>query len=48
VESYIQKNKEASLVNSNEVGLEVNADKTKYMVITRDQNEGRSHNIQLR
>jgi hypothetical protein len=26
-------------------GLEVNADKTKYMVMSRDQNAGRSHNI---
>jgi len=30
---------------SKEVGLEVNADKTKYMVMTGDQNAGRSHNI---
>jgi hypothetical protein len=26
------------------VGLEVNADKTKYLVMLRDQNAGRSHN----
>ena len=26
-------------------GLEVNADKTKYMVLSRDQNAGKSHNI---
>jgi len=25
--------------------LEVNADKTKYVVMSRDQNAGRSHNI---
>ena len=30
---------------SKEFGLEVNADKTKNMVMSRDQNEGRSHNI---
>ena len=28
-----------------DTGLEVNADKTKYMVMSRDQNAGRSHNI---
>jgi len=30
---------------SKESGLEVNADKTKNMVVSRDQNAGRSHNI---
>ena len=29
----------------NEIGLEVNPDKTKYMFISRDQHAGRSHNI---
>jgi hypothetical protein len=28
-------------------GLEVNADKTKYMVMSWDQNAGRSHNIKI-
>jgi len=32
-------------VASKESGLEVNADKTKYMVMSRDQNAGRSHNM---
>ena len=27
-----------------EIGLDVNVDKTKYMVVSRDQNAGRSHN----
>jgi hypothetical protein len=39
------KNKEALLVGGKEIGLEVNADKTKYMVMSREQNAGRSHNI---
>jgi len=32
-------------VASKKNGLEVNADKTKYMVMSRDQNVGQSHNI---
>ena len=27
------------------IGLEVNADKTKYIVMSRDQNAGRSHGM---
>jgi len=33
------------LVISKETGLEVNADKIKYMVMYRDQNAGRCHNV---
>ena len=33
------------ILASKENGLEVNADKTNYTVISRDQNAGRSHNI---
>ena len=29
------------------IGLEVNADKTKYMVMSRDQNARRSHSIKI-
>ena len=32
---------------SKESGLEVNADKTKYVVMSRVQNAGRSHSIQI-
>ena len=32
---------------SKEIGLVVNADKTKYMVMYLDQNAGRSHNIKI-
>jgi hypothetical protein len=43
----IKKNIETLVVARNEMGLEVNADKTKYMVMSRDHNAGRSHNIKL-
>jgi hypothetical protein len=41
----IKKNTEALLVTSKEIGLEVNADKSNYMVISRDQDAGRSHGL---
>ena len=40
-----RKKKESWVVVSKEVGREVNADKTKQMVMSRDQNAGRSHNV---
>jgi hypothetical protein len=40
-----KKNAEALVVASKETGLEVNADKTKYMVISPDQNARQSHSI---
>jgi hypothetical protein len=41
----IKKNAEVLLVGSKRISLEENADKTKYMVMSRDQNAGRSHNM---
>jgi len=38
---------EALLVGSEENGLELNADKTKYLVMSRDRNAVRSHNINI-
>jgi hypothetical protein len=38
----VRKNKEALLIASKEIGLEVNAEKTKYMVMSRDQNAGQN------
>jgi hypothetical protein len=40
----IKKNAEALVVASKETGLEIN-DKTKYMVMSKDQNAWGSHNI---
>ena len=40
-------NTQALVTASKETGLEVNADKTKYMVMSRDQNAGRCHNIMI-
>jgi hypothetical protein len=36
----VKENAEALVVATKEIGLEVNADKTKYMVISRDGNAG--------
>jgi len=41
----IKENAEALVVASKEIGLEVNADKTKYKVMSRDQNAGQSHSM---
>ena len=32
-------------MDSKEIGLEVNADKTEYMFMSRDQNVGRGHSM---
>ena len=41
----IKENEEALIVASKEIRPEVNADKTKYMVMARVQNAGRSQNM---
>jgi sorting nexin-29 len=43
----IKKNAEDLIIASKEIGLEVNAEKTKYMVMSRNQNAGRNHNIKI-
>jgi hypothetical protein len=43
----IKKNTKAIVVASKEIGLEVNAEKSKYMVMSCDQNAGQKHNIKV-
>ena len=48
-EAYItvKENAETLIVASKEIGLEVKADKSKYMVKSRDQNAGRSRHMKI-
>ena len=41
----LKENAEALVAATREIGLEVSAVKTKYMVMSRDQNAGRNHNV---
>jgi hypothetical protein len=41
----VKENAEALVVATKEIGLEVNADKTQYMIMSRDQNTGLSNNL---
>jgi hypothetical protein len=41
----IKKNTEALVIASKEISLEVNAETTKYMVMSQDQNAGQNGNI---
>ena len=43
----VKENAEALVVATKEIGLEVNADKTKYMITSRDQNAGRSQSMKI-
>jgi len=43
----VKQSAEALVVASKEIGLEVNADKTKHMVLSRDQNAGQSHSMEI-
>ena len=41
----LKENEEALVDATREIGLEVSADKTKYMVMARDQNAGQNHSV---
>ena len=43
----VKENEEALLVATKEIGLELNADKTKYMVMSRDRNARRGHSVKI-
>jgi hypothetical protein len=43
----MRKNTRTLVVASKEIGLEVNADKTKYIVLSQDQNAGRSNKLNI-
>jgi ribosomal protein S2 len=43
----VKKNTEALLDATKEVGLEVNPEKTKYMLISRNQKTGQKHSIKI-
>jgi len=43
----IERNSEASVFTSKEIGLEVDADKSNYIVMTQDQNAGHSHTMKI-
>jgi sorting nexin-29 len=43
----VKKNAETLVAATKETGLEVNAHKTKYMIVSRDQNAGRIHSMKM-
>ena len=43
----LKENAEALVAATRETGLGVSADKTKYMVMSRDQNAGRNHSARI-
>jgi hypothetical protein len=43
----IKKNTVTSIDASKEVGLEVNAEKPKYMLLSHHQNAGQNHDIKI-
>ena len=43
----LKENAESLVAATWEIGLEVSADKTKYMVMSRDQNAGQNHRVRI-
>ena len=43
----LKENAEVLVAAAREIGVEVSADKTKYMVVSRDQNAGRNQSVRI-
>jgi hypothetical protein len=43
----VKENAKVSVVATKDIGLEVNADKNKYMAMTRERNAGRDESVKL-
>jgi thiamine monophosphate synthase len=43
----LKENAEALVAATRAIGLEVSADKTKYMIMSQDQNAGRIHSVRM-
>jgi len=43
----LKENTETLVVATREIGLDVSADKTKYMVMSQEQNAGRIHSVRI-
>ena len=43
----LKENAEALVTATREIGLEESADKTKYTVVSRDQNAGQNHSVRI-
>jgi hypothetical protein len=45
--TYIKENTESLLEASKDIGLEINGEKTKYMIMSRHPNSGQNQNIRI-
>ena len=43
----VKENAEVLVFATKEIGLELNADKTKYMIVSRNQNAERNHSMKI-
>jgi hypothetical protein len=47
IQVYLMSDHSVQQIDSKEVGLEVNVEKTKYMLLSRDQNAGQNREIKI-